>query len=120
MGFMMGINLTLQVAFGVPTELAAIATLFTFWDPNKNHAAAYIAGFLVLTVLVNIIGVRWYGEIEFFFGKCLCTRAGQGTAARCHGQSCHHALPTSAPSSPTLMSLPLTPQPASRLPRSLV
>lgn len=69
MGFMMGINLTLQVAFGVPTELAAIATLFTFWDPNKNHAAAYIAGFLVLTVLVNIVGVRWYGEIEFFFGK---------------------------------------------------
>jgi amino acid transporter len=70
MGFMMGINAFLSVAFGIPTELTAIASLFTYWDHNIGHAAAYITAFLVLTVLVNILGVRYYGEIEFFFA-CL-------------------------------------------------
>lgn len=43
------------------------ASLFTFWDHQINHASAYIISFLVLTVLVNILGVKYYGEIEFFF-----------------------------------------------------
>ncbi|GMK58104.1 hypothetical protein CspeluHIS016_0501360 [Cutaneotrichosporon spelunceum] len=70
MGFMMGINAFLSCAFGIPTELTAIASLFTYWDHNLSHAAAYITAFLVLTVLVNIMGVKYYGEIEFFFA-CL-------------------------------------------------
>lgn len=98
MGFMMGINAFLSCAFGIPTELTAIvslhrleevprwsgssleglgrarvnaqASLFTFWDHNLKHAPAYISAFLVLTVLVNIVGVKYYGEIEFFFA-CL-------------------------------------------------
>ncbi|CAK9783632.1 unnamed protein product [Cutaneotrichosporon oleaginosum] len=70
LGFCMGINAFLSCAFGIPTELTAIASLFTYWDHNLNHAAAYITAFLVLTVLINILGVRYYGEIEFFFA-CL-------------------------------------------------
>ncbi|BEI82223.1 hypothetical protein CcaverHIS002_0300910 [Cutaneotrichosporon cavernicola] len=70
MGFMMGINAFLSCAFGIPTELTAIASLFTYWDHNLNHAAAYITAFMILTILVNIMGVKYYGEIEFFFA-CL-------------------------------------------------
>lgn len=66
-GFMLGINSCLSQAFGIPTELAAIASLFTYWDPNTSHAAGYIVAFMVLTLAVNIIGVKWYGEIEFVF-----------------------------------------------------
>lgn len=40
-----------STGFGIPTELSAIAVLFTYWDPKTNHAGAYIASFLVLTVV---------------------------------------------------------------------
>ncbi|KAL1404843.1 hypothetical protein Q8F55_008454 [Vanrija albida] len=70
LGFMCGVNYILQAGFGIPTELAAIAILFSYWDTNSKHAAIYIIVFLILTVAVNIIGVKWYGEIEFVFA-CL-------------------------------------------------
>lgn len=57
----------LQVGFGIPSELSAIAVLFSFWDKDANHAAIYIAVFLVIMALINVIGVKWYGEIEFVF-----------------------------------------------------
>lgn len=61
----------LQVGFGIPSELSAIAVLFSFWDKAANHAAIYISVFLVIMALINVIGVKWYGEIEFVFVRFL-------------------------------------------------
>jgi len=41
--------------------------MISFWDADTNHAGAYITAFLVVIVLVNLVGVKYYGEIEFFF-----------------------------------------------------
>lgn len=57
----------LQVGFGIPSEMAAIAVLFSFWDKDSKHASIYIIVFLIVMALVNVIGVKWYGEIEFVF-----------------------------------------------------
>ncbi|TXT13412.1 hypothetical protein VHUM_00779 [Vanrija humicola] len=66
-GFMMGINYILQTGLTFPGELSAIAILISYWDDNAKHAGAYITAFLIATLLMNIVGVKYYGEIEFFF-----------------------------------------------------
>lgn len=61
LGFMSGINYTLSTGFGIPSEISAIAVLFTYWDHNTAHAPAYIALFIVLTVvrLASLFGDNW-------------------------------------------------------------
>ncbi|KAF3768635.1 hypothetical protein M406DRAFT_273076 [Cryphonectria parasitica EP155] len=70
MGFAMGINYVLLTGFTVPTEITAIGLMIGFWDETSSHLAAYIAVFLVVCILTNFLGVKYYGEIEFFFA-CL-------------------------------------------------
>lgn len=62
---MMGITYAFTVGLSVPSELSAIAVLISYWDKNEKHAAIYITVFLFVTWGCNLIGVRWYGEIEF-------------------------------------------------------
>ena len=57
-GFAMGINYILQTGLAIPSEGSAIASLATYWDDNSNHAAIYIAAFLVLCIAINIVGVK--------------------------------------------------------------
>ncbi|KAM0525353.1 hypothetical protein ACHAPE_000053 [Trichoderma viride] len=66
-GFAMGINYILQTGFAVPTEITAAAVMISYWDPVANHVAAYIASFLVLSIGINLLGVKYFGEIEFVF-----------------------------------------------------
>ncbi|WOO80864.1 putative amino-acid permease [Vanrija pseudolonga] len=66
-GAMMGLNYIFQVGIGVPAELSALASLVGFWDKSSKHAAAYITAFLLFALFSNVVGVRLYGEIEFFF-----------------------------------------------------
>lgn len=66
-GFAMGINYILQTGFAVPTEITAAAVMISYWDPVTNHVAAYIASFLVLSIGINLLGVKYFGEVEFVF-----------------------------------------------------
>ncbi|KAH8104113.1 general amino acid permease 1 [Cristinia sonorae] len=66
-GFAMGWNYWYTNAISVPVEITAATILITFWDDNLSHQAGYTALFCVLVCLVNIFGVRWFGESEFFF-----------------------------------------------------
>lgn len=52
----------------MPGELSATALVATYW--TNISPAVFISIFGVLLVLSNIISVRFYGEVEFFFG-CL-------------------------------------------------
>lgn len=70
MGFAMGINYILLTGFTVPTEITAIGLMIGFWDESSSHLGIYIAVFLVVCVATNFLGVKWYGEVEFFFA-CL-------------------------------------------------
>lgn len=66
-GFAMGINYILQTGFAVPTEITAAAVMISYWDPVTTHVAAYIASFLVLSIGINLLGVKYFGEVEFVF-----------------------------------------------------
>lgn len=52
----------------VPSELSAVAVVMTYW--SDINSAAFIGTFGLVIVIVNCYNVRWYGEVEFFFG-CL-------------------------------------------------
>lgn len=49
----------------IPVELTAGAIIISFWDPNTS-SAAYITPLWVTMIVVNLAGVRWYGEIEYW------------------------------------------------------
>lgn len=66
-GFMMGINYILQTGLAIPTEVTACAVMISFWDDIDTHASAYIAAFLIVTVIINLVGVKYFGEVEFVF-----------------------------------------------------
>lgn len=91
----MGINYVLLTGFTVPTEITAIGLMIGFWDTNSSHVClthvaplllarrrthfrpylltchyqlpAYIAVFLLVCIATNFLGVKYYGEIEFWF-----------------------------------------------------
>lgn len=58
MGFAMGINYILQTGFAVPTEITAIAVMIGYWDPDTSHIPVYIAVFLLLSIGINLVGVK--------------------------------------------------------------
>lgn len=66
-GFAMGINYILQTGLAIPTELAAISVMITFWDHSSSHLPAYISVFLIVAIAINLAGVKYFGEVEFSF-----------------------------------------------------
>ncbi|KAK7731103.1 hypothetical protein SLS53_008821 [Cytospora paraplurivora] len=66
-GFAMGINYILLTGFTVPTEITAIGLMIGFWDDNSSHLPIYIIVFLIVCIAFNFLGVKYYGEAEFFF-----------------------------------------------------
>lgn len=47
----------------VPTDISAAASLVEFWNKFINPCV-WITVFLVVVVIVNYLGVRWYGEVR--------------------------------------------------------
>ncbi|KAJ6629583.1 amino acid permease/ SLC12A domain-containing protein [Mycena sp. CBHHK59/15] len=74
MGFALG---WLQWYGGVvilPTEIIGATLIIGFWDSGvdgsgtlKSHLAGYLTLLLFLCTAINFLGVRWFGESEFFF-----------------------------------------------------
>lgn len=50
----------------IPSELSAVALVMTYW--SDLNSAVWITVFGIIVVAINAYNVRWYGEIEFFFG----------------------------------------------------
>ncbi|KAI6046745.1 general APC amino acid permease [Pisolithus marmoratus] len=51
----------------IPVEISGAQLLISFWDNDTNHVAIYTAVISCLVILINIFGVRWFGEAEFGF-----------------------------------------------------
>ncbi|CAL1714479.1 unnamed protein product [Somion occarium] len=66
-GFALGWNYFYTNAISVPVEITAATILISFWDDNLNHQAGYTALICVLVCVINIFGVRYFGESEFIF-----------------------------------------------------
>jgi amino acid transporter len=67
MGFAMGWQFWFQAAMTAPVEIVAASIVISFWDKNDNHKAIYITLMLIGIILVNLAGVKYFGEFEFVF-----------------------------------------------------
>ena len=66
-GFAVGWNYFYTQAITVPVEVTAAAILLTFWDPSHTRGIGYTAIILVFMCMINLFGVRYFGESEFIF-----------------------------------------------------
>ncbi|KAK5223783.1 amino acid transporter [Exophiala xenobiotica] len=70
MGFALGYSYWLKYAISTPNQLTAIALVLQYWVPReKVNPGVFIAVFLVVIILVNYIGVRFFGEFEFWLSS---------------------------------------------------
>ena len=70
----MGWNYAMSWLVILPFELIAAGKTISYWTGNAEnddvsiHPAVWITVFLVLIIIVNVFGVRGYGEVEFILG----------------------------------------------------
>ena len=62
--FTMGWNYPLHNLLIVPLELTAVGIVISYWTTSVN-IAVWITIFLIGFIIINLFGVRGYGEIEF-------------------------------------------------------
>ncbi|KAF4342488.1 amino acid transport GAP1 [Fusarium beomiforme] len=65
-GFSMGWNYYLQWLFTLPLEIIAGAFTITYWNESISKSV-FVAIFLAAIFIINLFGVKAYGEAEFVF-----------------------------------------------------
>lgn len=65
-GFAMGWNYAMQWLVVLPLEVVAASITIDYWGSSISNAA-WVAIFLVVIVIINLFGVKGYGEAEFVF-----------------------------------------------------
>ncbi|KIW13534.1 hypothetical protein PV08_08722 [Exophiala spinifera] len=67
-GFAMGWNYALNWLVTLPLELTAASITLSFWPGAEDvNPAAWVVIFWFAVVIINLFGVRGYGEAEFVF-----------------------------------------------------
>ena len=64
-GFAVGWNYAIMWLFVLPLELVAAAMCITFWNDRINPVA-WVAIFYLVIMAINLLGVKGYGEAEFY------------------------------------------------------
>lgn len=65
-GFAVGLNYLLTWLIIFPVELTAATIIIQYWDPNENiPRGVWVAIIMAAVLLVNLFGVRIFGEVEF-------------------------------------------------------
>ncbi|KAF2280934.1 general amino-acid permease-like protein GAP1 [Westerdykella ornata] len=65
-GFAMGWNYALQWLVVLPLEIVAATFTIEYWTHDKGLSNnGFVAMFLILIIIINLFGVRGYGEAEF-------------------------------------------------------
>ncbi|KIY66409.1 hypothetical protein CYLTODRAFT_423444 [Cylindrobasidium torrendii FP15055 ss-10] len=67
LGFAMGWQFWFQTAMTAPTEVVAASIIIQYWDDAQNHLAIYVTVILICMVAINMAGVKYFGEFEFWF-----------------------------------------------------
>ncbi|KAK3117685.1 histidine permease [Teratosphaeriaceae sp. CCFEE 6253] len=66
-GFAMGWNYAMQWLVVLPLEIVAATLTIEYWTHGSINNNAWVAIFLSFIVLINLFGVKGYGEAEFVF-----------------------------------------------------
>ncbi|CAF3752335.1 unnamed protein product, partial [Rotaria sp. Silwood1] len=64
-GFAMGWNYALNWLIVMPLEITAAGLVINYWTTSIN-IGVWITIFLVALLIINLFGVRGYGEVEFY------------------------------------------------------
>ena len=65
-GFAMGWNYAVQWLVVLPLEIVAASITIDYWGTTISNAA-WVAVFWTVIVIINLFGVKGYGEAEFIF-----------------------------------------------------
>ncbi|KAK4101141.1 amino acid permease [Parathielavia hyrcaniae] len=65
-GFAMGWNYALQWIVVLPLEIIAGSLTIEYWN-SELEKAIFVTVFLVIIVMINLTGIKGYGEAEFVF-----------------------------------------------------
>lgn len=66
-GFAMGWNYALQWMVTLPLEIVAACLTIQFWTNGDINNDAWVIIFLFVIAVINLFGVKGYGEAEFIF-----------------------------------------------------
>lgn len=70
LGFAVGYSYLCKYLIITPNQLTAAAMVIQYWVPrDKVNPGVWITIFLVVIVLINTIGVRFFGEFEFWLSS---------------------------------------------------
>ncbi|EXJ83321.1 hypothetical protein A1O1_06942 [Capronia coronata CBS 617.96] len=70
LGFALGWCYWIKYAISTPNQLTAIALVLQYWVPReKLNPGVFIAIFLVVIILINYFGIRFFGEFEFWLSS---------------------------------------------------
>ncbi|KAI5956543.1 hypothetical protein KGF54_001018 [Candida jiufengensis] len=64
-GFAVGWNYAIMWLIVLPLELVAAAMCISYWN-NDINPASWVAIFYVLIMIINLFGVKGYGEAEYY------------------------------------------------------
>ncbi|CAF3010196.1 unnamed protein product [Rotaria sp. Silwood2] len=64
-GFAMGWNYALNWLIVMPLEITAAGLVINYWTTSVN-IGVWVTIFLVALLIINLFGVRGYGEVEFY------------------------------------------------------
>lgn len=66
-GVALGYSYWLKYALSTANQLTSIALVIQYWCPSsKVNPGVWVAVFLVITIVVNYVGIRFFGELEFW------------------------------------------------------
>ncbi|KAL9026774.1 MAG: hypothetical protein Q9196_004615 [Gyalolechia fulgens] len=70
LGFSLGYTYWFKYIIVTPNQLTAAALVIQYWVPReKVNPGVFIAIFLVVIILINYLGIRYFGEIEFWLSS---------------------------------------------------
>lgn len=70
LGFSLGYTYWFKYIIVTPNQLTAAALVISFWvDREKVNPGVWIAIFLVVIILINYLGIKIFGELEFWLSS---------------------------------------------------
>ncbi|VEU20459.1 DEKNAAC101348 [Brettanomyces naardenensis] len=70
LGFAVGISYLCKYLIVAPNQLVAGALVMQYWvSPEKVNPGVWVAIILVLVIIINTLGVGFFGEVEFYLSS---------------------------------------------------
>lgn len=70
LGFALGYTYWFKYIITTPNQLTAAALIISYWcPPERVNPGVWIAIFLVTIIGINVLGIRFFGEFEFWLSS---------------------------------------------------